>query len=40
MFGPVFERVSPEHACAVSGKVDIQAQPELAAVPRSPGSRR
>ena len=31
MFGPVFERVSGKHADAVFGKVDTQAQPELAA---------
>jgi thioredoxin 1 len=31
MFGPVFERASQKHADAVFGKVDTQAQPELAA---------
>jgi thioredoxin 1 len=31
MFGPVFERVSGKHPGAVFGKVDTQAQPELAA---------
>jgi thioredoxin 1 len=31
MFGPVFERVSGRHPDAVFGKVDTQAQPELAA---------
>jgi thioredoxin 1 len=31
MFGPVFERVSGKHADAVFGKVDTEAQPELAA---------
>ncbi len=31
MFGPVFERLSGKHAEAVFGKVDTQAQPELAA---------
>ena len=31
MFGPVFERVSGQHADAVFGKVDTEAQPELAA---------
>ena len=31
MFGPVFERVSRQHADAVFGKVDTGAQPELAA---------
>ena len=31
MFGPVFERVSSKHPDAVFGKVDTQAQPELAA---------
>ena len=31
MFGPVFERVSGKHPDAVFGKVDTQAQPELAA---------
>jgi thioredoxin 1 len=30
-FGPVFERVSGKHPDAVFGKVDTQAQPELAA---------
>ena len=30
MFGPVFERVSGKHADAVFGKVDTEAQPELA----------
>ena len=31
MFGPVFERVSGKHPDAVFGKIDTQAQPELAA---------
>jgi thioredoxin 1 len=31
MFGPVFERASEQHADAVFGKVDTEAQPELAA---------
>ena len=31
MFGPVFERVSGKHSDAVFGKVDAEAQPELAA---------
>ena len=30
MFGPVFERASEQHADAVFGKVDTQAQQELA----------
>jgi thioredoxin 1 len=30
MFGPVFERASDLHADAVFGKVDTEAQPELA----------
>ena len=30
VFGPVFERVSGRHADAVFGKVDTEAQPELA----------
>ncbi len=30
MFGPVFERVSGRHADAVFGKVDTEAQPDLA----------
>jgi len=30
MFGPVFERASDTHADAVFGKVDTEAQPELA----------
>jgi thioredoxin 1 len=30
-FGPVFERVSGKHPDAVFGKIDTQAQPELAA---------
>jgi thioredoxin 1 len=30
MFGPVFERASNTHADAVFGKVDTEAQPELA----------
>jgi len=29
-FGPVFERISGKHPDAVFGKVDTQAQPELA----------
>jgi thioredoxin 1 len=29
-FGPVFERASAKHADAVFGKVDTEAQPELA----------
>jgi thioredoxin 1 len=31
MFGPVFERVSGKHSDAVFGKVDTEAQQELAA---------
>ena len=31
MFGPVFEKVSERHPDAVFGKVDTEAQPELAA---------
>jgi thioredoxin 1 len=31
MFGPVFQRVSERHPDAVFGKVDTEAQPELAA---------
>ena len=31
MFGPVFERVSRQHADAVFGKVDTEAQPGLSA---------
>ncbi len=31
MFGPIFEQVSERHADAVFGKVDTEAQPELAA---------
>jgi thioredoxin 1 len=30
MFGPVFERASERHTDAVFGKVDTEAQPELA----------
>jgi thioredoxin 1 len=30
MFGPVFERVSERHPDAVFGKVDTEAQPDLA----------
>ncbi len=30
MFGPVFQRVSEQHPDAVFGKVDTEAQPELA----------
>jgi thioredoxin 1 len=30
MFGPVFQRVSERHPDAVFGKVDTEAQPELA----------
>ena len=30
MFGPVFQRVSERHRDAVFGKVDTEAQPELA----------
>ena len=30
VFGPVFERASARHADAVFGKVDTEAQPELA----------
>jgi thioredoxin 1 len=30
MFGPIFERASEQHADAVFGKVDTEAQPELA----------
>jgi len=31
MFGPVFEKASEEHPGAVFGKVDTEAQPEVAA---------
>ena len=31
MFGPIFERASERHADAVFGKIDTEAQPELAA---------
>src|SRR5580692_5595831 len=31
MFGPVFEKASEEHPDAVFGKVDTEAQPEVAA---------
>ncbi len=31
MFGPVFERVSERHPDAVFGKVDTEAEPEIAA---------
>jgi thioredoxin 1 len=31
MFGPVYERTSSKHPDAVFGKVDTEAQPELAA---------
>ncbi len=31
MFGPVFEKASERHADAVFGKVDTEAEPELAA---------
>ena len=31
MFGPVFEKVSERHTDAVFGKVDTEAQPEIAA---------
>jgi thioredoxin 1 len=31
MFGPVFEKASERHAGAVFGKVDTEAQPEIAA---------
>jgi len=31
MFGPVFEQASQEHPDAVFGKVDTEAQPEVAA---------
>jgi thioredoxin 1 len=31
MFGPVFEQASERHPGAVFGKVDTEAQPELAA---------
>jgi thioredoxin 1 len=31
MFGPVFEKASERHADAVFGKIDTEAQPELAA---------
>jgi len=30
MFGPIFEKASERHADAVFGKVDTEAQPELA----------
>jgi thioredoxin 1 len=31
MFGPVFEKASEKHSDAVFGKVDTEAQPEVAA---------
>jgi thioredoxin 1 len=31
MFGPIFEKASERHADAVFGKVDTEAEPELAA---------
>jgi thioredoxin 1 len=31
MFGPIFEKASEQHPAAVFGKVDTQAQPEVAA---------
>jgi thioredoxin 1 len=31
MFGPVFEKVSERHADVVFGKLDTEAQPEVAA---------
>jgi thioredoxin 1 len=31
MFGPVFEKASERHPAAVFGKVDTEAQPEIAA---------
>jgi thioredoxin 1 len=31
MFGPIFEKASEQHADAVFGKVDTEAQPEVAA---------
>jgi thioredoxin 1 len=31
MFGPVFEKASEQHPSAVFGKVDTEAQPEVAA---------
>ena len=31
MFGPIFEKASERHAGAVFGKVDTEAQPEVAA---------
>jgi thioredoxin 1 len=31
MFGPIFEQASQRHTDAVFGKVDTEAQPELAA---------
>ncbi len=31
MFGPIFEKASEEHPDAVFGKVDTEAQPEVAA---------
>ena len=31
MFGPIFEKASEQHPDAVFGKVDTEAQPELAA---------
>ena len=31
MFGPIFERASEQHPDAVFGKIDTEAQPELAA---------
>ena len=32
MFGPIFEKASEQHPDAVFGKVDTEAQPELAAM--------
>ena len=40
VFGPVFERASEQHPDAVFGKVDTQAQQELAGAMGSPRSRR
>ena len=31
MFGPIFEKASEQHPGAVFGKVDTEAQPEVAA---------
>lgn len=39
-FGPVFERVSERNGDLTFGKVDTEAEPELAAAFRSARSRR